>query len=89
MFIGRVIGNVVSTLKHPAYDRTKLMLVQPTDPDGTDHGATVVAVDTMGAGIGERVLVLRLGVAAAQVLGIERPPIRSVIAGIIDTITTH
>jgi ethanolamine utilization protein EutN len=84
VFLGRVIGNVVSTIKHEAYDNTKLMLVQPTDPDGTPTGTAIVAVDTVGAGVGEPVLVLRQGIAAAQVLGVTRPPIRSIIAGIVD-----
>ena len=84
MFLARVIGNVVSTIKHASYDDTKLMLVQPTDPSGLAQGTALVAVDTVGAGVGERVLVLRQGIAAAQVLGVERPPIRSIIAGIVD-----
>ena len=84
MFLGRVIGTVVSTIKHRAYDDTKLMVVQPTDHDGSSQGAAIVAVDAVGAGVGEQVLVLRQGIAVGQVLGVERPPIRSVIAGIVD-----
>ena len=63
---------------------THLSVVQPTDPDGTPIGTAIVAVDTVGAGVGEPVLVLRQGIAAAQVLGVTRPPIRSIIAGIVD-----
>ena len=62
------------------------MLVQPISPEGKDFGDSLVAVDTVGAGVGEKVIVLRQGVAAAQVLGIDRPPIRSVIAGIVDEV---
>lgn len=86
MFIARVSGSVVSTIKHSAYDNTKLMLVQPIDLEGTDRGTATLAVDAVGAGPGDRVLVLRQGIAAGQVLGVERPPIRSVIAGIVDHI---
>ena len=86
MFLARVVGTVTSTIKHEAYKSTKLMLVQPTSPDGEDVDDSVIAVDTVGAGVGDRVIVLRQGVAAAQVLGIDRPPIRSVIAGIVDTV---
>lgn len=86
MFLARIVGTVTSTIKHEAYANTKLMLVQPITPDGDDTGDSLLAVDTIGAGVGERVLVLRQGVAAAQVLGIDRPPIRSVIAGIVDEI---
>ena len=66
MFLGRVIGTVVSTIKHPAYDDTKLMVVQPTDPDGSSHDAAIVAVDAVGAGVGEQVLVLRQGIAVGR-----------------------
>ncbi len=84
MFLARVLGSVVSTIKHPAYDRTKLMVVQPENPDGTDSAPAMLAVDTVGAGAGEKVLVLRQGAAAAQILGVELPPVRSVIVGIVD-----
>ena len=86
MFLARIVGTVTSTIKHDAYDGTKLMLVQPISPNGEDLGDSLLAVDTVGAGVGEKVIVLRQGVAAAQVLNIDRPPIRSVIAGIVDDV---
>lgn len=86
MILARVLGSVVSTLKHPAYAAAKLMVVQPVQPDGADADDTLLAVDAAGAGAGETVLVLRQGVAAAQVLGVDRPPIRSVIVGIVDRV---
>ena len=86
MILARVLGSVVSTLKHPAYAAAKLMVVQPVHPDGNAGGDTLLAIDTVGAGAGETVLVLRQGVAAAQVLGVDRPPIRSVIVGIVDQV---
>ena len=86
MFLARIVGTVTATIKHEAYDRTKLMLVQPITPNGEDTGDSLLAVDTVGAGVGERVIVLRQGVAAAQVLNVDRPPIRSVIVGIVDEI---
>ena len=88
MFLAQVLGSVVSTVKHQAYNGTKLMIVQPVTPQGTATEDSLLAVDTVGAGPGETVLVLRQGVAAAQVLGIDRPPIRSVIVGIIDPMGT-
>ena len=86
MFLARIVGTVTSTIKHEAYAGTKLMLVQSISPDGEDIDDSLLAVDTVGAGVGEKVIVLRQGVAAAQVLGIDRPPIRSVIAGIVDDV---
>jgi|SaaInl7_200m_RNA_FD_contig_81_424365_length_1031_multi_3_in_0_out_0_2 microcompartment protein CcmK/EutM len=87
MFIATVLGSVVSTIKHSAYDGTKLMVVKPVDPDGSSNEPDVLAVDTVGAGEGETVLVLRQGAAAAQVLGVDLPPVRSVIVGIVDTVS--
>ena len=89
MFLASVLGSIVSTVKHPAFDRTKLMVVQPIHPDRRAEGSSMLAVDTVGAGPGETVLVLRQGVAAAQVLGVDRPPIRSVIVGIVDRVDTE
>jgi ethanolamine utilization protein EutN len=86
MFLADVLGSVVSTIKHPAYQGTKVMLVQPVTADGRPDGSSMVAVDTVGAGPGERVLVLRQGAAAAQVLGVESPPVRSVIVGVVDRV---
>jgi ethanolamine utilization protein EutN len=86
MFIATVLGSVVSTVKHPAFNGTKLMVVKPVNPDGSSTEPDVLAVDTVGAGAGETVLVLRQGAAAAQVLGVDLPPVRSVIVGIVDTV---
>lgn len=89
MFLASVLGSIVSTVKHSAFDQTKLMVVQPIRPDNRVDGSSVLAVDTVGAGPGETVLVLRQGLAAAQVLGVDRPPIRSVIVGIVDRVDTE
>lgn len=89
MFLASVLGSIVSTVKHSAFDQTKLMVVQPIRPDNRVDGSSVLAVDTVGAGPGETVLVLRQGIAAAQVLGVDRPPIRSVIVGIVDRVDTE
>lgn len=86
MFLARVLGSVVSTIKHPAYNSTKLMVVQPLSPNELESGPSSLAVDSVGAGPGETVLVLRLGEAAAQILDAESPPIRSVIVGIVDKV---
>ena len=86
MILARVLGNVVSTIKHPHYQNTKLMVIQPLTPNGQKDGPSCLAVDSVGAGPGETVLVLRLGAAAAQVVGIDLPAIRSVIAGVVDHI---
>jgi microcompartment protein CcmK/EutM len=59
MQLGRVIGDVVATRKDPAFEGIKLLLVQPLVADGTPIGRALVAVDSVGAGVGERVFFVR------------------------------
>jgi len=86
MFLGRVVGNVVATIKHDALAGRKLLLVQPLNPDGSPRGARVIAVDAVQAGEGDHVLVVDEGNSAAQVLEVPRGPIRTVVVGIIDEV---
>jgi microcompartment protein CcmK/EutM len=84
MILGRVIGEIHSTINHRFYDSKKLLVVERTDPEGRPTGGYVIAVDVVGAGAGERVLVLDEGNGARQVLGSADAPVRSVVVGIID-----
>ena len=59
MILGRVVGQAVSTRKRPQFEAAKLLLVQPETPDGAPFGATLLAVDSVGAGIGETVFFVR------------------------------
>lgn len=86
MLLGRVIGNVTSTINHAFYDAKKLMVVERTAPDGSPLADYLIAVDTVGAGPGQRVLVLDEGGGARQVVGSTDAPVRSVIVGIIDAV---
>ncbi|GMV43374.1 MAG: hypothetical protein AMXMBFR64_50900 [Myxococcales bacterium] len=86
MTLGRVIGTVTSTVKHPTYVGHKLMVVQPIDEHGTDCGEVVLAVDTVQAGVGDRVLVMREGNGVRQILREKVLPIRSLIVGIVDAV---
>jgi len=86
MFLGRVVGDVVATIKHDALAGRKLLLVQPLNADGTPRGARVIAVDAVQAGEGDHVLVVDEGNSAAQVLERPRGPIRTVVVGIIDEV---
>lgn len=88
MFVANVIGQVISTVKHPAYRATKLLVVQPVRPNGTADGPPVVAVDTAGVGIGETVLVVREGKAAMEILNVRNAPVRSLIVGVVDSMQT-
>lgn len=84
MKIGRVAATVVSTIKHPALDGRRLLVVDLLDLEGAATGKDLIAVDAVGAGAGETVLVLDEGNGARQVLEGPEAPIRAVIVGIID-----
>jgi microcompartment protein CcmK/EutM len=88
MILGRVIGSVTSTINHPFYDARKLMVVEKTDAAGASLADYLIAVDTVGSGPGERVLVLDEGNGARQVFASADAPVRSVIVGIIDDVET-
>ncbi len=88
MIIGRVIGAITSTINHPFYDAKKLLIVERTDAAGAPLADYLIAVDSVGAGDGERVLVLDEGNGARQVFASTDAPVRSAIVGIIDEVTT-
>jgi ethanolamine utilization protein EutN len=84
MQIGRVVGNVVSTQKHRSFEGAKLLLVQPLNIDDTPRGTPLLAIDSVGAGIHEKVLVVLEGRAAGEALGRRAAPVDAAIVGIID-----
>lgn len=86
MTLARVIGTVVSTVKHPKYRGLKLLLVQPIDPAGHATDPSFLAVDDVQAGIGDTVLVLTEGNGARQIFKEKVLPIRSVIVGVVDEV---
>ncbi|HIE50909.1 MAG TPA: hypothetical protein EYP85_04045 [Armatimonadetes bacterium] len=86
MRIGRVIGSVVSTIKQPAYENSKLILVEELNLWLKPTGEVFLAMDTVGAGDGETVLVVEEGRAARQILGVDIAPVRTLIVGIIDRV---
>ena len=85
----RVVGPMWSTVKHPAYAGKALFVVQPIDERGTDTGTSFIAVDTVQAGAGDRVIVLTEGNGVRQILihGVF-VPFRTVIVGIVDAVET-
>jgi ethanolamine utilization protein EutN len=87
MIIGKVVGTVVSTIKHPAFAGRKLLLVRPMHLAGENPEDDFIAVDAAHAGIGDTVLVCQEGNSTRQVIGIPNAPVRSSIVGIIDSIS--
>jgi ethanolamine utilization protein EutN len=86
MKLGRVVGTVVSTVNVPAFDDRTLLLCDLLDPAGRRASGYVIAVDTVGAGVGETVLILDEGNSARQVLGAPGAPIRTLVVGIVDSV---
>jgi ethanolamine utilization protein EutN len=84
--IGRVIGTVVATQKHPKFEGAKLLMVQPLTLDDQPRGTAVVAVDALGAGVHEKVLIVMEGRAAGEALGRKLAPVDAAVIGIIDTV---
>jgi ethanolamine utilization protein EutN len=84
MQIGRVIGTVVATQKHRKLEAAKLLLVQPLSLDGTPRGTALLTIDSVGAGIGERVLIVIEGKAAGAALRRSAAPVDAAIIGIVD-----
>ncbi|MEY4167733.1 MAG: EutN/CcmL family microcompartment protein [Blastocatellia bacterium] len=85
MIIGRIIGNIVATRKDPRLEGAKLLLVRPINPRGEDESGYLVAIDTVGAGYRERVLVVS-GSSARMAEGMKDKPVDAAIVGIIDSI---
>ncbi len=86
MQIARVVGSLVSTQKHPKFAGAKLLLVQPLNMDDSPRGPALLAVDGVGAGVDERVLVVLEGRAAGEALGRKAAPVDAAIVGIIDRV---
>ena len=86
MQIARVVGTVVSTQKHRKFEGAKLLLVQPVTLDDKPRGPALLAVDSVGAGVHEKVLVVIEGRAAGDALGKKGAPVDAAIVGIIDSV---
>jgi ethanolamine utilization protein EutN len=86
MILGRVVGEVVATRKHRSHEGRKLLMVQPTHPDGSDRSDPVLALDSVDAGVGDKVLVVQEGYAAMTAAGRPNSPIDMTIIGIVDEI---
>ena len=86
MILGRIAGSVVSTIQHPVVEGRKLLLAERLDAGGKPTGGYVIALDGIGAGFGETVLILDEGNGARQILDDNAAPVRSIIVGIVDAV---
>ncbi len=87
MYIGRVTGTVVSTVKHSLFDGQKLMLVTRLNLDGSETTTYDICLDDVQAGVGDVVVVLDEGSSARQIIGKRGTgPARAIIIGIVDNV---
>jgi ethanolamine utilization protein EutN len=86
MILARITGSVVSTIHHSIVDGHKLLLAERLDMNGKPSGGYLIAMDTIGAGQGETVLILDEGTGARQILDDSNAPVRSIVVGIVDAV---
>jgi microcompartment protein CcmK/EutM len=86
MILGRITGSVVSTIHHPVVEGRKLLVAERLDPTGRPTGAYIIAIDAIGAGQGEIVLILDEGNGARQILEDTDAPVRSIVVGVVDAV---
>ena len=84
--IAEVVGTVVSTQKNRKLEGAKLLLVQPLTLEGEPRGTALVAIDSVGAGVGEKVLVVIEGKAAGDALGRKAAAVDAAVIGIVDAV---
>ena len=88
MILVRITGSVVSTIHHPIVEGRKLLVAERLDASGKASGGYIIAFDAIGAGQGETVLILDEGSGARQILDDAQAPVRSIVVGIVDAVTS-
>jgi ethanolamine utilization protein EutN len=84
MIICKVLGDIVSTVKNKQFKGKKILIVQPLDLENQPSGDAFLALDSVQAGVGDRVLVLREGGSARIVFNDDKIPIQAVITAVVD-----
>jgi len=84
MYLARVIGDVVSTHRHEHLGHKKLLLLRRLDLEDVEEGAEIIALDVIGVGVGEKVLVVQEGNAARTLFKDTRIPVQAVVVGVVD-----
>ena len=86
MILARITGSVVSTIHHSIVDGRKLLLAERLDQNSKPTGGYLIALDDIGAGQGETVIILDEGSGARQILDDDNAPVRSMVVGIVDSV---
>lgn len=84
MQLATVIGHATSTVKHPTLHGWRLLVVQPLDARNDPDGTPLLAIDTLGSGRGDRVIICNDGKAARELIGAPNSPARWTILGLAD-----
>jgi ethanolamine utilization protein EutN len=84
MQLGRVVGHAVATIKHTSMNGWRLLVAQPLATDGKPDGEPVLAIDNLGAGVGDRIILCNDGAAAQKMVGSKNTPVRWLVLGICD-----
>jgi microcompartment protein CcmK/EutM len=86
MYLARVIGDVVSTHRHEHLGQKKLLLLRRLDLEDVEEGAEIIALDVIGVGVGEKVLVVQEGNAARTLFRDTKIPVQAVVVGVVDRV---
>lgn len=84
MQFGRVVGQAISTVKHPTLKGWKVLLVQPLTSHGTPDGEPILVLDNQGAGLSDTVIVSSDGATARKMVGAKDSPVRWFVLGVCD-----
>jgi ethanolamine utilization protein EutN len=87
VFLGKVIGNIWATRKHPSLNSFKLMIVQPLNGELEKSGDPIIAVDTVGSGPGEVIYYITASESVIP-LPVDMAPVDASIVGIVDSVNT-
>lgn len=88
MMLGKVIGSICATVRHPFFKGQRMLTVELLDARGQSLNDYVIALDTIDAGPGDHVLLVDEGNSARQIFKSKDAPVRTVIAGIVDAVET-
>jgi len=88
LFLGKVIGNIWATRKHPSLSNFKLMIIQPLNGELEKTGDSIIAVDTVGSGPGEIVYYITASEAVIP-LPVDMAPVDASIVGIVDSVNSE
>lgn len=84
MQIGRIVGQAVATVKHPSMTGWRLLVAQPLTVDGKADGEPLLAIDSLGAGVGDLAILSNDGAGARQMVGAKDSPVRWFVMGLCD-----